>query len=125
MHETDKISMSLAQISTDNEEALNKVLRINDELKEATEHNLGLTQNLQEKTERIDQMLNLIQQVAEETNLLALNAAIEAARAGDAGKGFAVVAQEVRKLSDSTKDSLVNINKLITEFKNDVAQVGK
>ena len=59
-----------------------------------------------------------ISSIAEQTNLLALNASIEAARAGEAGKGFAVVAEEIRKLSDGTKELLDNMTHLLTSLEN-------
>ena len=59
-----------------------------------------------------------IASIAEQTNLLALNASIEAARAGDAGRGFAVAAEEIRKLSDGTKELLEDMNHFITVFEN-------
>lgn len=125
MQVTEGIAASLVKISEENEVALNEVLEISETLKKSTNHTLDTAKNLQVKTEEIDQLLQIIEKVAGETNLLALNATIEAARAGEAGRGFAVVAQEVRKLSDSTKESLANVNVVIQEFKADANQVEK
>ena len=71
---------------------------------------------LHEKGEEINQIVQVITDVADRTNLLALNAAIEAAHAGDVGKGFAVVAEEVRTLSENTKDAAASIAATIESF---------
>lgn len=64
----------------------------------------------------VKDILETINSISAQTNLLALNASIEASHAGDAGRGFAVVAEEIRKLAEQTKESLVSINELVDNF---------
>ncbi len=74
-------------------------------------------------SEKIGDIVGMISQISERTNLLSLNAAIEAARAGEAGKGFAVVAEEVRKLADSSNSASREIEDLIRIIQTEINDV--
>lgn len=76
-------------------------------------------QVLTERSQDITRVLSVITEIASQTNLLALNAAIEAAHAGDAGRGFAVVAEEIRKLAEDSRNSALEIERLVSDVQND------
>ncbi|WP_038178588.1 methyl-accepting chemotaxis protein [Vibrio rhizosphaerae] len=101
------------------EAAIQSIQDVGDILNSAAGH----IQQLESASEKVDAVMDIINGIAEQTNLLALNAAIEAARAGEQGRGFAVVADEVRNLAVKTVDAVSEITETIETMKRESAEV--
>ncbi|MEH7125538.1 methyl-accepting chemotaxis protein [Bacillus sp. JJ1532] len=111
LHDSKKVIHSLVsgieKLANENQESLQTVIR------------------LEENARKVEQIIQLVGDIAAQTNLLALNASIEAARAGEHGKGFAVVAEEVRKLADESATAVQGISELISNIQAEVQNVVK
>ncbi len=113
------------EVLTHMSQSLNKVV---DFITSASEEEISMSQRitaLAGETLKIKDVLEMIKDIADQTNLLALNAAIEAARAGEHGRGFAVVADEVRKLAERTQKSLTEIDATISVVVQSVGDVSE
>jgi methyl-accepting chemotaxis protein len=113
---TEELSSSVSQIS----HLVEKSQQIATQAVDRAQAMNGSVTRLSDGSKKIEQVIGLINVIAEQTNLLALNATIEAARAGEAGKGFAVVASEVKNLSNQTSSAVDNIVALISEIQKEV-----
>ncbi|MBQ7782746.1 MAG: hypothetical protein IJ368_02125, partial [Oscillospiraceae bacterium] len=116
-------SDEIMQKSTANEDVLNSLRSVNKDVIRSMEQTNAVAMKLTEAVTGIDATLNLISDVAMQTNILSINATIEAARAGEAGKGFAVVAQEVGTLANSTQQSLAEIQSVMDRVKKNVEEM--
>lgn len=108
----EKISLSINEVSAGIQNMINLNNDISTEVVEARENTKGT-----------DDILKFVQNVSNQTNLLGLNAAIEAARAGENGKGFSVVAQEIRKLSNTSSESIRRIDSVLRKIEDSVTNI--
>jgi len=102
--------------------------KLDERMKNIIEFSTDTTKSMRLLTDRsreIARVLNIIKEIASETNLLALNAAIEAAKAGDAGKGFAVVAEQIRQLAENSATSAKEIESMVAEVQTAINSTAK
>jgi methyl-accepting chemotaxis protein len=112
---SEQLSSSISEISRQ----IMQTKGVVDKASEATTETDARIASLSEAAQKIGEVISLIQDIAEQTNLLALNATIEAARAGEAGKGFAVVASEVKELATQTAKATEAISEQITSIQSE------
>ena len=120
--DVNKSAIDSKQMAEEGEHFAQKTIAEMNKIVENVNQSSNFMQALDEQSHKIADIVNVIKEIADQTNLLALNAAIEAARAGEQGRGFAVVADEVRKLAERTKLSTQDIAAMIEAIRTGTMQ---
>ncbi|MEX3712083.1 methyl-accepting chemotaxis protein [Cytobacillus horneckiae] len=117
------VSTELVNDLINSKKAIHSLITGIETLAAGNQRSLQTVKRLEENAAKVEQIIQLVGDIAAQTNLLALNASIEAARAGEHGKGFAVVAEEVRKLADESAKAVQGISGLIQNIQEEVKNV--
>lgn len=129
VHENAAMIQTIAQKTNDSVKAgTNHIALIHKKTKattQITEEFIHKVQTLEAKSKSISEIVNVINEISEQTNLLSFNASIEVARAGEAGRGFKVVAEEIRKLAEQTLNSAKKIDKIILDMIKETKQTAE
>ncbi|WP_010631568.1 methyl-accepting chemotaxis protein [Sporolactobacillus vineae] len=107
------------------EQAMGDATRQMREIKQTVTELSGMIDHLNRQTQDVNQIIRVINDIADQTRLLALNASIEAARAGEQGKGFSVVAEEIGKLADQSATSARQVNDILAAIRSETGQVAQ
>ncbi len=110
------------KLAENGDQAAEKLENISDNGKEGMAGLTDSIENVSKSSEKIVEMVQLIMDISEQTNLLAMNAAIEAAHAGEYGKGFAVVAEEIRKLADKSSTGAKQIQEVVKNISHEIEE---
>ena len=120
---SEKESTSMLEQLAQSNEQIQSLVQGVEHLANENRVSLQSVEQLEIQAKEVEQIIQLVGNIAKQTNLLALNASIEAARAGEQGKGFAVVAEEVRKLADQSAEAVEGISTLIHKIQIEVGKV--